>query len=390
MGGLTVLKILYVEISIIGIVILLAIRFYLRKREYTKDLDKRTFKWLIWSDILILIFDAITWVMDGLEFSCSEELFLVSMMIYYCLVPLPSLFWLLYTDVKLHADQQRLKRLLILYSIPCVISTILVLTTLKTGWIFTIGSDGVYYRGPYMVVIILLTYVYLGGALAMAIRERCREKNPDRIKVCRYLIFFPIPTIILSFVQVELYGVTLIWICMAVSLLIIFINVQSEQISKDTLTGLLNRGYLDSYLDRILTTSKGRPEVRAKYFAMIVDMDDFKQVNDTFGHVEGDKLLVAAANLLKQSCRLDDVVTRMGGDEFFIIGQRDNRDEVLCLRDEILDNVRLYNERSNEPYSMCMSLGFAMLDKQIKRPDQFITAADINMYRNKEKKKANN
>ena len=60
------------------------------------------------------------------------------------------------------------------------------------------------------------------------------------------------------------------------------------------------------------------------------------------------------------------------------------------LRDEILDNVGLYNDKSNEPYNMCMSLGFAMLEKQIKRPDQFITAADIDMYRHKEKKKENN
>ncbi len=131
MGGFAVLKILYVEISIVGIVILLAIRFYLRKREYTEELDKRTFKWLIWSDILILIFDAVTWILDGMIFPYSGELLLVSMMIYYCLVPLPSLFWLLYTDVKLHADQRRLKKLLALYSIPCVVSTILVLTTLK-------------------------------------------------------------------------------------------------------------------------------------------------------------------------------------------------------------------------------------------------------------------
>ena len=80
----------------------------------------------------------------------------------------------------------------------------------------------------------------------------------------------------------------------------------------------------------------------------------------------------------------------MGGDEFLIIGQRDKPEAVQRLMDEILDNVRLYNENSNESYRMCMSLGFAMLDKQIKRPDQFITAADINMYRNKEEKKANN
>ena len=177
----------------------------------------------------LLIFDAVTWVLDGMIFPYSGELLLVSMMIYYCLVPLPSLFWLLYTDVKLHADQRRLKKLLALYSIPCVVSTILVLTTLKTGWIFTISADGIYYRGPYMAVIVLLTYVYLGGALVMAVKARCGEQNTDRIKVCRYLIFFPIPTIILSFVQVELYGVTLIWICMAVSLIISFLNVQSEQ-----------------------------------------------------------------------------------------------------------------------------------------------------------------
>lgn len=384
------LKILYIEISIVGIIILLAIRFYLRRREYAMDLDKKTFKWLIWADILILIFDAITWTLDGMVFPHAAGLLLLSMMIYYCLVPLPSLFWLLYTDVKLYGDERRLRSRLILYGIPCAVSTILVLTTLKTGWIFTIGKDGLYYRGPYMVIILLLTYVYLGGALIMAIKQKRRERNLDRIKVCNYLIFFPIPTILVSFLQIEFYGVTLIWICMAVSLLIIFLNVQSEQISKDTLTGLLNRGYLDAYLNRILTTTKGKSEQRNRYFAMIVDMDDFKQVNDNYGHVEGDKLLVAAAELIRDSCRPDDVVTRMGGDEFFIIGQRDHQSEVEQLMEEIIINVKLYNEQSRDSYAMCMSLGFAMLNKGIKRPDQFITAADINMYKNKELKKANN
>lgn len=384
------LKILYIEISIVGIIILLAIRFYLRRREYAADLDKKTFKWLIWADILILIFDGITWTLDGMVFPHAATLLLLSMMIYYCLVPLPSLFWLLYTDAKLYGDERRLRSRLILYGIPCAVSTILVLTTLKTGWIFTIGSDGLYYRGPYMVVIMLLTYIYLGGALIMAIKQKRREQNLDRIKVCNYLIFFPIPTILVSFLQIVFYGVTLIWICMAVSLLIIFLNVQSEQISKDTLTGLLNRGYLDAYLNRILITTKGKPEQRERYFAMIVDMDDFKQVNDNYGHVEGDKLLVAAAELIRDSCRPDDVVTRMGGDEFFIIGQRDHWSEVEHLMQKIIENADLYNQQSNTPYDMCMSLGFAMLNGSIKRPDQFITAADIDMYKNKELKKGNN
>ena len=381
---------MYVEISAVGIVILLAIAFYLRQKDHAEELDKRIFLWLLWSDIVILIFDAVTWVLEGMVFPCTVELLTASMMIYYCLIPLPPLLWLLYTDVKLHADQVRLKKRLLMYSIPCLISTLLVVTTLKTRWIFTISAEGEYHRGPYMPVIVLLIYVYLGSALVMSIREKRREKNPDRIKICRYLIFFPVPTIISSFIQVEFFGVTLIWISIAVSMLIIFLNVQSQEINKDSLTGLLNRRYLDTYLDRIMTASKGKPDVRARYFAMIVDMDDFKQVNDSFGHMEGDKLLAAAACLIKESCRPGDVVTRMGGDEFLLIGQRENREEVQCLMDEIADHVRRYNEKSGVPYEMRMSLGFAMLDKQIKRPDQLITAADLDMYRNKEKKKENN
>ena len=84
----------------------------------------------------------------------------------------------------------------------------------------------------------------------------------------------------------------------------------------DALTGILNRGAVQAKITMTLEKEKTNPELVCPLIA--IDLDNFKYINDTYGHMEGDRLLIAVANTLKNSVRRSDIVGRLGGDEFIV------------------------------------------------------------------------
>jgi diguanylate cyclase (GGDEF)-like protein len=99
---------------------------------------------------------------------------------------------------------------------------------------------------------------------------------------------------------------------------------------RDHLTGLFNRGFLDASLTRLVAGQQRRP--RPFTFALI-DLDDFKSVNDRFGHPAGDDALRYAADRLRDAFREEDVIARYGGEEFAVLVQAD-RDTAVGRLDE--------------------------------------------------------
>jgi len=126
----------------------------------------------------------------------------------------------------------------------------------------------------------------------------------------------------------------------------------------DPLTGLLNRGYLDPCLTQALARAKrGGQQVAL----MFLDLDLFKQVNDTFGHAVGDDLLRRLAAVLKRCVRKDDAVVRFGGDEFAaVLGSVEGRAEVVAIADRIVAALVEPFLLEGVPVTVGMSIGIAM------------------------------
>ena len=122
-------------------------------------------------------------------------------------------------------------------------------------------------------------------------------------------------------------------------------------------------------------------------FAMILDLDNFKSINDRYGHAVGDDALVKMAELLQKSCQdSDDFVARLGGDEFIIIGERKNSEEIRRLSHEISREADVYNEQNLEEYELLPSIGYSIFSKE-DTIDSLLAAADQAMYRNKQERK---
>ncbi|MHB1419986.1 MAG: diguanylate cyclase domain-containing protein [Bacillota bacterium] len=144
----------------------------------------------------------------------------------------------------------------------------------------------------------------------------------------------------------------------------------------DSLTGLYNRAFLQSELTRL----EAGPFYQTGL--IICDVDGLKLVNDTMGHEAGDELLVAAARVIKRSFRDEDVVARVGGDEFAVLLLNTTRTVVEAGQRRIQEMVSGYNA-SNPIVPLSISVGFAVRDNSVMSIDQLYGEADSNMYRYK-------
>ena len=154
---------------------------------------------------------------------------------------------------------------------------------------------------------------------------------------------------------------------------------------RDTLTQLPNRLLFVDRLEQAIVRAERHRESIA---LMVVDIDDFKLVNDSFGHEAGDKLIKAVGDLLSKSMRRADTVARLGGDEFAIIIENiDGHDDAISIADNVTTilehNVRLDNQ---ETFTSA-SVGIAMFPDDGADASTLLKNADTAMFRAKEQGK---
>lgn len=154
---------------------------------------------------------------------------------------------------------------------------------------------------------------------------------------------------------------------------------------KDQLTGLYNRHFFNEIIEHELSGLGRRPEILS--FALI-DVDHFKEINDTLGHLVGDRILVETAALIKGAVRKSDLVFRFGGDEFLVLMTTAQGVGKNTVDEQIRNAVEAWNEKNAAAYTirLSLSIGCASCGKD----GDYLAAlkeADEKMYRDKLAKK---
>jgi diguanylate cyclase (GGDEF)-like protein/PAS domain S-box-containing protein len=154
---------------------------------------------------------------------------------------------------------------------------------------------------------------------------------------------------------------------------------------KDDLTGLYNRrGFFALAEQGLKTAQRNGIEVLLLYG----DLDNLKEINDTFGHQEGDLVLTDLSDILKQTFRESDIVARMGGDEFVILAMNCNEVSAEKLITRFEKSLSDYNSQRKRSYTLSLSLGTAYFNPQKSCSlEALLTRADKMMYENKQKRK---
>ncbi len=153
----------------------------------------------------------------------------------------------------------------------------------------------------------------------------------------------------------------------------------------DPLTGLLNRAFFEEHFELLLHTAKRSKQTLV---VVLIDLDDFKKINDTLGHKAGDKLLKTVARRLKDCARKSDVVARLGGDEFvLIINNPINKQSALEVIARILAEVSSSVQLEHRKHIVSCSIGFSVYPDDAQSRDELLKYADSAMYQAKRKGK---
>ena len=155
---------------------------------------------------------------------------------------------------------------------------------------------------------------------------------------------------------------------------------------KDDLTGLYNRRGFFLFAEHHMKIAN---RTNRKFLLVIADLDRLKQINDTFGHQEGDLALIETVKVLKETFRESDVIARIGGDEFAIIVVEVSQDADEILTTRLQEHLQNTNSKANRHYKLSISIGIACYEPRCPRSiDELMNQADRLMYKQKRSKKA--
>ncbi len=163
-------------------------------------------------------------------------------------------------------------------------------------------------------------------------------------------------------------------------------NETREDAFTDSLTGMPNIRFFNASIENEIHRAQ---RLNYPINFLMMDLDDFKMVNDVYGHKEGDRILVEISDLLKEQFRKSDICIRYGGDEFLAIlpGVGIHTTEQTMDRINAVFTETVFKSSSGEPLQLGISIGASSYPKDGTSPEVLLVTADRNMYRNKNRKK---
>ncbi len=231
--------------------------------------------------------------------------------------------------------------------ILCTFETLLLFINLIVPIVFSVDDNNVYCRHAFYWVYAFAEVLLICDGLVIyfnAVRKgRARQYYPMWV--------FIVPLAVGSLIQSFSYGVSLLWPCVGISVCSIVVSLKNEGIITDNLTGVFNRAYLDSVKATLRKSHSGN------FSALMLDIDGFKQINEKYGHSEGDEVLIEFADILTDTVRSSAAVIRIVGDRFFILLDSFSDDVLSDCRLAVMNAIEEYNRTSDKPYSISVSIG---------------------------------
>lgn len=303
-------------------------------------------------------------VIKVLVFLSGSGLFLENVMIGY--------LWAKFIMVHMNIPFSDIRRNI--YRTIGLISIVLLVINIFYPLVFSV-SDGRYQRGFAYIIFLIFAAFYILDSLYLYVK---RVKKNGSLKLFPVHIFL-IPVILGVVIQAFFVEIAITWTSIAISVAGIMTALKNEIIFTDCLTGLYNRVYLE-FLHKRACNKKD-----CWVSGIMIDLNGFKQINDNYGHAEGDLALCIVADLLRKSFSEYGVVTRYAGDEFVIMLNTTDDQLIQKIIKSAKKNFVTENEKNDKQYQLSASMGYAITNLSNETIDDFMNRIDEQMYQDKMK-----
>ncbi len=352
---------------------------YGRKHQDAGESNK-LFKWMLITNLMQCIVEPVTLIIDGKMFAGAIEIATLLNAFLYMNNIIFSVLWAFYADAKVRRGKPGNRTVRILMLIPAAVIVTAAMVNLLTPVFFRITQDNVYERTWGFIPAYVLTYFYLLMGTLTIYLHRKKTEQYNFMPVFTFL--FPVLTA--SVIQFLVPGISLIWVGAAIGLTSAYMSLLDESALTDRLSGLFSRHYFNMYLSRLPSRFKeGKPLV-----GMMLDVDDFKRINDAHGHLTGDDAIMAVGHILRRAIEADHMIFRYAGDEFVVIMPLERESDVNNIVARIHNESEHFNLTQQKPYKIRFSVGYTFL-RAGDDPNAFVARMDEEMYRNKKKNKEN-
>lgn len=295
---------------------------------------------------------------------------------YHLAIVFVAFSWFLFASAIQKSKFIHSKRRFFIAIAPIAIYALLVVTTPLTKIIF-LAKDGFICRSNYFPFLAGLPYLYIFVPSVSALVRAFQKKNYIRKVELLSLAQFAFFPVIMSVLQYFVIDTPLAAAGISFTLFQVYDAMRTSMISKDPLTNLNNR----NELYRLVERKKYSIDSEKNYYLLVMDVDFFKPINDTYGHAEGDRALVIVADVLRKiASENSSFCCRYGGDEFILFYEckEDASVETLC---EIIDlTLAKAVAENNLPYNLKLSIGYAKWEGQNQYYKDLFQEADAALY----------
>ena len=367
-----------VDINIVAM-IMLSIIIYIAYKTLDKiDRVNKTFLTLSFFIVLEMFLETFVCFIDGIRGEFLKSIYYISCFVIFILAPFLSYLWFTFIKSWISPNKKEIFHRSIFLALPILINFFLVVSSLNNGNVFYIDSENIYHRGPLFLLTVLISYSYLILGCFWVISHRKKILKGEFVPFLAFG-FFPL---LGGMIQILFYKILLIWSSAAFSLVVVYIFLQKRMIHLDYLTGAWTRESFFGYFhQRYSQTYEEVPMI-------FVDIDNLKMINDKYGHIEGDYAIKKSVNIIKNSLRKTDIITRYGGDEFIITLDVEKTKDVERILERINRSFEKYNKYSNKEYKLSVTFGHGSYSKNYETLEKFIGIIDNKMYENKRLKKS--
>lgn len=376
---------LYAEINILCMIMLSVMAYTAARFELDSTAQTRTFVAAIWSAFTMNLCE-VFWGL-GLSRTIPMPAWALHVVnaLYFTMLCCTTFFWFVFSEYMFRQSMPHKHATHLQLAMPLVALIALFLINPFTGCLFTFGPDLKRMRGPlyYMQSVLGVSYLLLSVALYLA-RRFSQRNNKHYLKQNEDTVFisFTTPLFLCIVLQIFLQNLPIVSVSLVIAFMLAYASVIKLRITLDPLTGINNRR---SLLKALAAKCRNVKKDCSLYF-LFIDIDNFKNLNDVYGHYEGDRALQSVANTLSRVCRSSGgFCARYGGDEFAVMQElaADKSPAELCRKIETA--VSHHSEKAGLACTVKVSVGYAEFNKDAATAQKLIDFADGQMYRKKAK-----